>query len=268
MHRQYTAGVNVVASPFYDAPSLQTLAGAISPPRLASYLAEAGDLQSAIDLYVWNVRASAALYGPLSILDVALRNALHRELKSIFVSSWHDDPGFATAAATVAEAIPRNAPYPYRGSSKPTDIRPAISDAKKKIEARLRVAAGANATNARGVPTTDDIVGAMDFGFWTKLLNADMEPLFWAKGLYRAFPHRNVRRRVPRSVISARFRSIRNLRNRVMHFEPLLNRSLHEDLRNIVEACGWIDPTCSAWIEHHSSLDSVLRDRYRPRHPL
>lgn len=247
---------------------MQTLTGIISPPRIASYVAEAGDLQSAVDLYVWNVRASAALYGPLSILEIALRNALDRELKSMFGPSWHDDPSFVAAVTAVAEAIPRNAPHPSSGLSKPTDIRPAISDAKKKIGARLRGSVRSDPTNARRMPTTDDIVGATDFGFWTKLLNADMEPLFWAKGLYRAFPHRNVRRRVPRSVVAARFRSLRSLRNRVMHFESLLSRSLPAELRNIVEACSWINPTCAAWIEHHTTMDDVLRDRGRPRHHL
>jgi len=124
--------VNIMASPFYNALALQTLTDVISPPRIASYVAETGDLQSAVDLYVWNVRASATLYGPLSILEVALRNALHRELKSMFGPSWHDDPSFNAAVATVAETTPRNAPCPRRALSKPTDVRPAINDAKQR----------------------------------------------------------------------------------------------------------------------------------------
>jgi hypothetical protein len=67
-------------------------------------------------------------------------------------------------------------------------------------------------------------------------------------------------------MICARFSEIRRLRNRVMHFEPLLGRALQDDLDGIVEACGWMSPTCAMWIRYHSNLPDVLRDRTRPRH--
>jgi hypothetical protein len=253
-----------MTSPFYDDASIANLSNVISTRRLAPYLAEAGALPRAIDLYVWNIRASAALYGPLSILEVVLRNALHRELKAIFGPSWHDAPGFLAAAESAALVAPpvREAPRQV------TDIRAAVKEAKEQVEARLRRAARASGSPMRTVATTEDIVGATGFGFWTKLLNSDMEAPFWSRGLHRAFSHWSADQHAPRSVIAQRFSQLRRLRNRVMHFEPLLGRSLPNDLGSIVEACRWIEPTCAAWIEYHSSLDEVLRDRDRPRHPI
>ncbi|MFJ5308362.1 hypothetical protein [Streptomyces sp. NPDC088350] len=51
---------------------------ALSKPRMDAYLAAAGgDVMVAMRLYWWNVAVSAAFYGPLHCLEVALRKALH-----------------------------------------------------------------------------------------------------------------------------------------------------------------------------------------------
>jgi hypothetical protein len=52
---------------------------ALSPERLATYLAAAGaDYAAALRLYVWNTRINAALHGPLQTLEILIRNALRR----------------------------------------------------------------------------------------------------------------------------------------------------------------------------------------------
>ena len=69
-------------NPFsYTAETLEEIEGALSHELLHPYLdAVGGDRESALRLYLWNTAASAAFYGPLQGLEVALRNALHRKL--------------------------------------------------------------------------------------------------------------------------------------------------------------------------------------------
>jgi hypothetical protein len=55
-----------------------------SAARLQHYLAERGDDQgAAMRLYDWNAAMSAALWESLSFLEVALRNAIDRQMTLI-----------------------------------------------------------------------------------------------------------------------------------------------------------------------------------------
>ena len=68
---------------------------ALSADRLNAYRnAVAGDLERAIELYVWNAAAAAAFFGPIGVLEVSLRNVLDRELTRAFAKPWYDDPSF------------------------------------------------------------------------------------------------------------------------------------------------------------------------------
>ena len=80
------------AFPFGD-EVLDALVASLSPERLATYVAATGgDRERAMRLYTWNTAVSAALYGPLQGLEVALRNAMHRELGAAHGPAWYDDP--------------------------------------------------------------------------------------------------------------------------------------------------------------------------------
>lgn len=69
------------------------LAAALSPERLSTYLrAVREDREKALRLYTWNTAMSAAFYGPLQGLEVALRNAMHRQLDRCYGARWYDNP--------------------------------------------------------------------------------------------------------------------------------------------------------------------------------
>ena len=69
------------------------LAASLSPERLSTYLrAVRGDRERALGLYTWNTAMSVAFYGPLQGLEVALRNALHRQLGERYGACWYDNP--------------------------------------------------------------------------------------------------------------------------------------------------------------------------------
>ena len=51
-----------------------------------------GDRKRALELYTWNTKISAAFYGPLQGLEIALRNAIHQQLTRCYSAAWYDNP--------------------------------------------------------------------------------------------------------------------------------------------------------------------------------
>ena len=52
--------------------------------------------------------------------------------------------------------------------------------------------------------------------------------------------------------------TLRTLRNRIAHHEPIFARDLARDHERILEVAEWISPATTAWIEHHSRVPEVL----------
>ena len=140
---------------------LDDLEASFSRERLGTYLTVAqGDREQALKLYTRNTQLSAAFYGPLQGLEIALRNALHRELTRLYGEAWYDQP----AAGLDLGALER------------------IVTAKAKI------------TRAGGTVPPSGLVAGFSFGFWVSLLGpggrldpagrrANYEMTLWRPGL-------------------------------------------------------------------------------------
>jgi hypothetical protein len=102
--------------------------------------------------------------------------------------------------------------------------------------------------------TINDVVAGLDFGFWTTLLDSQFEQMLWRPTLYHAFPHysRVSDLALNRGPVASRFNELRELRNRVMHHEPLFDRNLTQDFAAISEAISWMFDDVGPWIGHHS----------------
>lgn len=85
------------------------LSAALSAECFATYLQwTPGDRALAERLYTYNVQRSAALYGPLHMQEVALRNRADQALEQSFGPNWHLDPAAMTAGYpqdSIAKAI-------------------------------------------------------------------------------------------------------------------------------------------------------------------
>ncbi len=205
---------------------LLKLETALSAERTQTYLVEAGnDRTRALRLYTWNTAVSAAFYGPLQGLEVALRNAIHRELTARYGAAWHDaaGPGFDHVARERLEAAKRD----LQRQKLPVD--------------------------------PPHLVAVLSFGFWVSLLGrnkADYEMTLWRPALRRAFPHasslnmKNAHRRL---------NYLRKLRNRIAHHEPVFMRDLAQDFQSILTVTGWISPAMRDWIELHSRVEAILQ---------
>ena len=223
----------VKAFPFND-EVLDALVASLSPERVATYVtATSGDRERALRLYTWNTAASAAFYGPLQGLEVALRNAMHRELVAGYGATWYDNPACGFDAGTLRRI--ENAKDDLRRDGYQVD--------------------------------PPHLVAALPFGFWVALLGRggragglgapkrNYEMTLWRPCLHRAFPHVKVSRVQAHQPLDY----LRTFRNRIAHHEPIFTRHLAADYQSILTVAGWICPKTMDWIDHHSRVEEIIR---------
>ena len=176
----------------------------------------------AIIHYQSNIELSASFYPSISILEVALRNAISRELETMtgredWYSIFPTTPGLNNLNRYITQAI-------------------------KQIVGRHEVA------------TPSKIIAELTLGFWVSLFNAEYELILW-KALRRAFPNLpKIERK--RKNVSAPLNSFRAFRNRVFHHESIcwnIERitQIHDDIYKLM---SWINEDLPSWA---SSIDRV-----------
>jgi len=181
-----------------------------------------GNATSAIRLYVWNIEASAALWGGFSVLEVFLRNAMHRQLA---ILASREDWWNASAITLHHE------------------------QAHMVAKARVFVASSKGPSYS-----ANDVVAELTLGFWTSLLANRYHQRLWVPALNQAFPHWNGRR----GVLQQRLERLRRLRNRIAHHEPIFTRDLALDHADILEILTSIDPAARDWVAAESRLPTVI----------
>jgi hypothetical protein len=79
----------------YTTVILKSLEEALSAERLTTYISLAnGDLEEAMCLYLWNVELSESLQLPIHVLEVAVRNIIHKRLSRSYGVDWYNHPNF------------------------------------------------------------------------------------------------------------------------------------------------------------------------------
>lgn len=200
-----------------------TLERPIARVRLENYRDGGSDFDMVVN-YFYNIELSEALYPTLHAFEVALRNSVHSVLTRHFQTPyWFDHPGF----------------LPNR-------------QVKQVVAARDKL------TKSGKLHDADRIVAELNFGFWHSMFNSPFERHVWRPNrsalILQAFPQ-IPRRQRSRQDVWSRCDRIRIIRNRVMHFEPILFRShLDDDHAEILEALRWIS------IEMHDTI--AICDRF------
>ena len=197
---------------------MSALSAVLSTDRFSTYLTWAGgDDELAQRLYTYNVQLSAALYGPMHMVEVALRNACDQALTQRHGAPWLDN-------ATVLTA-------PHQHAS--------IATARQKL------------TRDRKAETHGRLVAELNFGFWTSLFDRSgahlwptLRPIFQAKGV-QAPP------------IRVQLRDLRRLRNRIAHYEPILALPLAQLYGEVTMLTGWLSPDAAVWIARHSTWQAI-----------
>ncbi len=197
---------------------MPTIIHALSAERFDTYLRwAANDATLAERLYTYNVQLSAALYGPLHMQEVALRNIADARMAQVYGAAWLDDPAVLTVL--------------YQ--------RDCVFRARQTLQQ-----AGKAATRPR-------IVAELNFGFWSSLFGRQshhlwqaLRPIFQAKG-------------VQRGTIAHELRELRVLRNRVAHYEPILGMPLAQRYASIATLTGWLSPSAAAWVARYSTWPAL-----------
>jgi len=185
---------------------------ALSAERLNAYrgrLAPTASEREVLGRYAWNMALSESLYPSLQLLEITLRNTIHRAASTEFGQAyWFDSAG----------VLQHN------------HERDAISKAKATL------------TQQHKPLDANRIVAEVNFGFWTSLLDRRYEQTLWPRLLKPAFPHMPRQQRT-RANLSKRFHRVRQLRNRVFHHEPIWHwHDLAQQHHDILEAISWIEP--------------------------
>ena len=193
-----------------------------STKRMGRYFSIHKDEKRAILHYQSNIELAESFYSTLSTMEVALRNAISRELETMTGrEDWY-------------------AIFP---------TTPGLNSLNRYITQATKQIVGRHET-----PTPSKIIAELTLGFWVSLFNAEYELILW-KSLRRAFPYLPKCER-KRKNVSAPLNSFRAFRNRVFHHEPIcwnMERvtEIHDELYRVM---GWINKDLPSWVQ---SMDRV-----------
>ncbi|MEJ0101668.1 MAG: Abi family protein [Bacteroidota bacterium] len=196
-----------------------------------------GDSQKALQLYKLNIQASQALYPLISILEIALRNALDRELtKHLSDSGW---------LITKRNQFANHPDLIYTNSRGVQHSDHFFTEKLQMAEDKL---------NFRRVPVTHGkLLAELTFGFWIKFF--DKCPVKVLRGcvfqIFQNKPH------IKGALVHSHLNSIVTLRNRISHSEPICFNSsgslclntIKKYEENIIESLGWLDTDLRIWAE-------------------
>lgn len=182
----------------------------------------------ALEMYSYNMALAAAFLGPLHILEVVTRNAMHSAL-SDYASreDWWDSP-----------------------KTQLIDFQQGkVTEAEDKLDHDLE----------HGARTPDDVVAALDFGFWCGLLGkgddvSQYERTLWQPALKNAFPDF----RGQRGELAKRLNAVRKFRNRVTHHEPIHGVDPMWQAKEIFRLIAFVSPPVAGWVQQRTRLRAII----------
>lgn len=199
-------------------------------PRFQRYLDACGGChESAVSLYEWNSRISAAFLEILGHIEVLLRNSIDRE----FPATDRHAP-LSILDADVWLCSPRTL---------------TVESRRKVDEAISRL----HREHKR--PTRDRVIASLSFGFWQALFSGTYEEL-WRSTIFRAFPHGSGSRREIANLVGP----ILHFRNRIAHHEAIFFSDLERQHARILSLARLIDRDAERYIAGQSRIDQLLRE--------
>lgn len=87
--------------------------------------------------------------------------------------------------------------------------------------------------------TKDKIVAELNFGFWTSLFSKTYEEQMRKNNLIKIFNNLQKNKQINRAYLSRKLNNIRNFRNRIFHYEKIINKpeylNIENDINEILE---------------------------------
>ncbi|MFC0672850.1 hypothetical protein [Brachybacterium hainanense] len=202
---------------------LETL---LSAPRLAPFLREAsGDEARALEYYEWNGRMASEAMVSVAQLEVVVRNAIDRELRTHFREDARGIPWFMLGWMNERQ-----------------------QNGFDQVRSRLRRDERPN----RMRDTRDQIIAGQNFGFWDSLLDRAHQEL-WNACLHHAFPHSGGNR----GRVQDALKKVRTFRNRLAHHDSLRQINILAEMERIFAIGGWVSPAAETWMRQATRWDDV-----------
>lgn len=179
--------------------------------RLTSYLNRTQSRREAIKLYALNARLSKHIHELIGGFEVALRNAV-----SASISAHHKrDDWYRTRKFVMLLAPAR---------------RENLRDVRKRLAAERRE------------ERTGRIVAGLTFHFWVAMHENKYRDTVWTPHLHRLWPRGENIKQIHKDLLK-----IRDLRNRIAHFEPIFEDRWKRRTDIIWNRFDQIAPHKSAW---------------------
>ncbi|MFI6875754.1 Abi family protein [Streptomyces sp. NPDC050400] len=227
------------------------------------FLAATATPAAAMELYLWNVRLSAAFGEVIALAEVILRNAMAEQLAAEYGATWY------ARAELFDDRTMNGFRTTWRNITLPAD--PTTGKSAQKY--------------LRAVPA-GKLVAESTFGCWVNLLdkggtrgdgpyrkNVDYDSTLWRKALPKAFPNSGGKRTTVFTTAS----HVRSLRNRTAHHEPLIDGvplpgqadrrgntrrlTLPDAHTNVLRLVEYIDKDVATWHGQTSRVPELLRSR-------
>lgn len=193
-----------------NATFFQQIEAILHTERIDAYRQDGAAPALTLARYMLNMALSESLYPTLQFAEIALRNAVHRELTArCGTDAWYDSP---RARLTSWQ------------QDKVTEAKDTLRRNRKPL-------------------TSGRIVAELTFGFWTGFFNNPHARTGVGAFLSRkAFPHARASEQYL-TKLDRRWQDIRDLRNRVFHHERILHwKDLDARHQAILEIIAWMSP--------------------------
>ena len=215
----------------FTAAEIHHLPIALSAPRFARYLhATSGDKIAALELYTWNLQISSSLLSPLSICEVVIRNSITEAIEATYgpLKPW-------------SQSFLISLPNPQK----------AFSPRSEMLNLRVKH------------QTTGKIIADTKFAFWQYMFTARHDDAIWNPHLFTVLPNANLGIS-PQAIRKDAFdamSSIRELRNRIAHHEPIFGRNIANEFGLIRKLIGWRSSEVLGWLDKIETVTADLGSR-------
>ncbi|MDF2185672.1 Abi family protein [Grimontia hollisae] len=231
-----------------------------------------------IAAYQWNKDLAGALLPALHCLEVTLRNAISCAIqenpppaaKGLY--STGSDWIFSFSEYMGKKLIPRHQRFTKKArQSQKVDAQGYVLDkfnkrlvVKRSWEEDKVISASQKVKREGKTVTTDRVISALDFGFWTNFLTEKYEDnnaksLLWPNQMSQVFP--NAPPGTTRETVEKTLNRIRDLRNRLTHHEAIW-KFFYDDPKtgkpNYSQPVYGVQASCSLLSKHYEDILTVV----------
>mgnify|MGYP000064791634 CR=1 FL=1 len=214
---------------------MDSIRSTLSLQRMSTFdKAVSGTTADPLELYNWNAQLASALIYPFHIFEISIRNAVSSAIGSVHTSkgtNWHQTDSF--------ERSLKKAKFGY-----------CPKDDLIKVSQRY--------------PQLSKAIPEFKFVFWEKMLTARYHKQIWDNHIYTVFPNHamlGLSQSDLRDHIRQRIESVRAIRNRVAHHEPILKFDIPLLLSNMEEVIHLRCTDTSNWMMANQRVLDVYQSK-------